>query len=297
MDLLVTGGSGLVGWDLVHRAINRGHDVTASYHTNPVSHEGAQSVELDVRNGERVRQIVQSTDPDTVVHAAAMTDVDACERHRDRARAINVSGTQNVVRACESVGADLVFFSTSFVFDGEGEVFGEGDERSAVNHYGETKILAEDAVIEGDIPTTTCRIDQPFGWSADWQQPPFVEWVLTQCEEDDPFPVFTDWYNTPVYVPDCNDAVLQLLESGSDGTYHVVGPDYLSRYEWARSIAEVFGYDPALIEKGHSSEAGLPAARPNNHLSNEKVCEMVDADFRSIETALVEMADRPPRGE
>jgi dTDP-4-dehydrorhamnose reductase len=297
MDLLVTGGSGLVGWDLVNRASDQGHDVTAAYHTNPVTHADSRSVELDVRDPERVREVVAAADPDTVVHAAAMTDVDACERHQDRARAVNVAGTKNVVRACESVGARLVFFSTSFVFDGEGQLFEEGDERSAVNHYGATKILAEDALADSDIPTTTCRIDQPFGWSMDWQQPPFVEWVLTQCEEGESFPVFTDWSNTPVYAPDCNEAVLKLLESGSEGVYHVVGSDYLSRYEWARAIADVFGYDPALIEEGHSSQAGLPAARPNNHLCNAKVRETVDTEFRSIEAALTGMADRATQEE
>jgi dTDP-4-dehydrorhamnose reductase len=297
MDLLVTGASGLVGWDLVHRAIDRGHNVTGTYHTNPVTSEQAEIVALDIRNRDRVNDVIKDTEPDAVVHAAAMTDVDSCERHPDRATAINVTGTKNVVRACETVGARIGFFSTGFVFDGNGAVFQEDDDRTAVNHYGQTKILAEDAVAASEAPSTTCRIDQPYRWSTDWQQPSFVEWVLTKCEDSESFPVFTDWYNTPVYVPDCNDAVLQLLESGSIGTYHVAGSDYLSRYEWAQDIADLFGYDPASIKQGHSSEADLSADRPNNHLCNAKVRNSVDVRFRSVETALAVMAERVPQGE
>jgi len=295
MRLLITGGSGLVGWDLVQRARAAGHEVTYTYHETDRERDaesGVTALALDVRDADRVDAVVQCSDPDAVVHAAAMTDVDECERSLDRAQAVNVDGTRHVAAAADDADAHLLFFSTGFVFDGDGETFTEADPRSAVNHYGQTKIDAEDVVAGSPVDATVCRIDQPYCWPMPWQTKPFVSWVLERCEGETPFPVFTDWYNTPVYVPDCNEAVLELLETRTTGTYHVCGPEYVDRYTWARSIAKRFGYDPGLVERSQSAEAGLPARRPNNHLCNVAVRRATDASFRSIDAALNRMADR-----
>jgi len=295
MRLLITGGSGLVGWDLVKRARAAGHEVAYTYHETDRERDtesGATALALDVRDPDRVDAVVQRWEPDAVVHAAAMTDVDECECYPDRARAVNVDGTKHVVAAAEGVGAHLLFFSTGFVFDGDGETFTEADPRSAVNYYGQTKIDAEDAIVDSPVDATVCRIDQPYCWPTPWQTKPFVSWVLNRCENGTSFPVFTDWYNTPVYVPDCNETVLELLETRTTGVYHVCGPDYVDRYTWARSIAEEFGYNTALVERSQSVEANLSARRPNNHLSNEAVKRAIDASFRSIDAALARMAKR-----
>lgn len=294
MNLLITGGSGLVGWDLIQRAEAEGHQVTYTYHSTDHSimeNTSAEALQLDIRETERVREVVTQQDPDAIVHAAAMTDVDACEQHPEKAKNINVLGTKHVVSACEETDTELLFLSTGFVFDGDGDKFVEEDPRHAVNQYGQTKIEAEDAVMDSPLKATICRIDQPYCWPTHWQKETFVTWVLNRCEAENPFPVFTDWYNTPVYVPDCNRTVLKLLMSDNDGVYHVVGPNFTSRYDWARLIADVFGYDPDLIKEGHSKDANLPAPRPNNHLSNRKIRQVIDIEFDTLEEGLDRMGD------
>lgn len=291
MHILVTGGSGFVGWDLVRRTARRGHDVTYTYHETPPpeSVDGASRCELDVRRRRPFVDLVERTRPDAVVHAAAVTDADACERNEALATAVNVEGTRNAVRACERVGAHLLYVSTSFVFDMDETPLSEDAARSPVNHYGETKARAEDVVASATVPTTTCRIDQPYDWLPPWRGETFVTWVLEQCRSGDPFPVFTDWHNTPVYVPDCNEVFLELLSDRTTGTYHVVGDDYVSRYEWARIVADVFGYDPDLVERGHSDDVALPATRPSNHLENDSVVKTTEYEFASLRGGLREM--------
>lgn len=298
MHLLVTGGSGLVGWKLVQRSLLRGHQVTYTCHTtDPTSVEETEATQtmLDIRNGEQVAKLLDRYKPDTVIHTAAMTDVDECERSPDKATAVNVTGTKNIVAACETQDVPLLFFSTGFVFDEDGAKVTEDAERTPVNHYARTKIRAEDTVMNAEIPWHICRIDQPYCWPTTWQDLPFVSWILEQCDDGEPFYVFTDWYNTPVYVPDCNTAVLRLVETGVTGVFHVCGPDYVDRFTWARQIAEHFGHDPSLIKPSHSSNSNLPAERPNNHLSNEKIRNTLDISFRNIQTALTDMATRRPR--
>lgn len=292
MKLLVTGGSGFVGWAFVQRANSRGHQVTLTYRSSAMTYESGDAVQLSLPDGRQVEELCSSVQPDVVVHAGAMTDVDECEREPETARAVNVEGTRQIVDGCEKVGADLVFFSTGFVFPGSvGERYTEADEREAVNTYGRTKIEAEDAVQNASVPHLICRIDQPFGWEAPWQQQTFVSWVLDQCEQGMEFPVFDNWYNTPVYIPDCTEAVLALLERGHTGTYHVAGSDFLSRYEWARAIARRFDYDPRMIDHGHSEDADLPAQRPNTHLDTQKILGDIDCALRSIDSALASMVE------
>lgn len=294
MQLLITGGSGLVGWDLGHRAASAGHDIAYTYYSTrpPTTDRSLEAHQVDIREADAVRKVVRRVNPDVVVHAAAMTDVDECERRPDRATAINVEGTRNVVDACRPTNAALLFVSTAFVFDGRREIYTEKDRRASVNAYGRTKLDAEDVVVDADLETTIIRIDQPFGWPTDWQDDTFVTWILDRCRQGDPFPVFTDWWNTPVYLPDLNEAVLALVEEGLRGTYHVCGPDYCSRFEWARTIADVFGYDPELVIEGHSDDTNIPAKRPNCRLSNEKVIADAGCSFRTIPAALDDMKRR-----
>ncbi|WP_251328617.1 SDR family oxidoreductase [Haloplanus pelagicus] len=295
MELLVTGGSGIVGWDLVRRASNAGYDVTYTRYSTEPSADVDTSTEshyLDVRDDDRVRDLVNDLKPDIIVHAAAMTNVDECERDPERATAINVRGTEHVLAAAEAVDARLVFFSTGFVFDGNGDSFVEDSPRNAVNHYGETKIRGEDLILDSTVDSTICRIDQPYCWSASWQTPSFVEWVLNRLDSRDSFQVFSDWYNTPVYVPDCNEAVLRLLKDGHTGTFHVTGSQYTSRYDWAVKIAETFGYAPDIVKTGCSDDVDLPADRPNNHLSNEKIREEAGIAFRTLEVGAQEMLNK-----
>ncbi|AFO59137.1 MULTISPECIES: SDR family oxidoreductase [unclassified Natrinema] len=297
MHVLVTGGSGLIGWDLIRRLLSDGHEVTYTYHTNvPLSriNVNAKPFRVDIRDEQRVTEVISRSDPEVVVHAAAMTDVDECERTPAKAEEVNVKGTRNVVKACEEIGATVVFFSTSFVFDSDGDRVTEDSQRRAVNYYGRTKIKAEDLVSNAPFDSIICRIDQPYCWSEMWQTPTFVTWVLDRCVDGTPFPVFSDWHNTPVYVPDCNDALIALLEAGKTGVFHLSGPDYVSRDEWAKEIAWMFGYDPGLIETSSSSDADLPAARPSVNLQNKAICQTLDVSLRGVFSGLKRMVERRP---
>jgi dTDP-4-dehydrorhamnose reductase len=290
MKILVVGGSGLVGWDFVNRASDRGHNVTYTYLSSKPTNYSESAIQLDIRDQEAVGAVVCSADPDVVVHTAGITDVDACERNPEIAHEVNVEGTRSVVSACEKYGSGLTFISTGFVFDGKGETFSEEDIRSAPNYYGQTKIEAEDIVSDSDTDHLICRIDQPYCWPTTWQDDTFVKWVVDQLQNGKSFPIFVDWFNTPIFIPDCSKAILALLKRSCTGTYHVCGPDYVNRYDWAKIIARVLGYDPSLIRRGNSDEAGLPARRPNNHLSNNKVEKEINMNLKSIKDALDIMA-------
>ncbi len=270
MKILVTGGTGVVGWTLLSRRPSS-TELDYTYYQNDVSHPAASGYQLDVRSESSVEELVSDLDPDAVVHSAAMTDVDDCERNPAKAYEINVKGTQNIVDAAAQTGSHLIFLSTSFVFDGTKQPHRRDSPRNPVNVYGQTKTDAERLVETSEIPSIIVRTDQPYGWTEPWQKATMVQWILQQLSESDTVPVFKDWYNTPTFVHDLADAVLELALSKKEGIYHAVGPDYICRYEWACEIAAAFGYSESRITAASSEDISLPASRPNVFLEHTLV--------------------------
>jgi dTDP-4-dehydrorhamnose reductase len=282
MRLLITGGSGFVGWNLLDQALDRGHDVIYTYHQNRVEHDGATAWGMDIRSENRVQSVVDDADPDAIIHAAAMTDVDGCERDQERARRINVDGTRYVVEAAADVDAEIALISTSFVFDGESNEYREENERNPINRYGETKANAERIVESTDVDSLILRTDQPYGFANPWQGTTMIDWTLERLNGNESFSVFTDWCNNPIYIEDLNHAILTLVEGDHSGRYHIVGPDYVSRYEWALAIADAFDRSSDRIEQGSAAKVGFPATRPNANLANEKINREMGLSFRGI---------------
>lgn len=292
MQVLITGGTGLVGWRLVSLCLANNFEVVYTYHTNDIEKDEAASLKLDLRDESSVEKVVRETDPDIVFHTAALTDVDACERRPELATEINVTGTRLVRDACERFGCKLVQFSTASVFDGTKEVYYEHDDKNPINYYGRTKAQAEEIVQEFTGDYLIVRFDQPYCWPETWQNETFVSWLIKRIERDGQTSVFTDWWNTPVYVDELNRALLQLLNGGQTGIFHVVGSDFLSRFEWARIIADVFGYEVHSIEPTDSNQAELSADRPDVHLSNEKVRETAGFEFSNIREGMALVKSR-----
>lgn len=294
MRILVTGGTGVVGWEILSRAPEE-VQFSYTYLDNPVEHPAADGYELDIRDPAAVQELITSLDPDVVIHAAAMTDVDYCELHPDAGHAVNVEGTANVIDAAESVDAHLVFLSTSFVFDGSRSEYVESDARDPINEYGRTKARAERLVEAASINSAIVRTDQPYGWSQPWQSDTMVEWVLDAVREESGLQVFEDWYNTPTYLPELAEFLLKTAREEREGIYHAAGPDYVSRYEWAIQVCETFGHDAALISPSASSSVDLAATRPNTMLKNVVAKEQSNVEFSGVKSGAREMYDAASR--
>lgn len=284
MRILVTGGSGLVGWEIL-KSIGQGSEVRFTYFENRILHPHIDGILMDVRDSKSVHDALQSFRPDVIIHAAAVTDVDFCETHPETAREVNVEGTQNVISAAEEVGAKVVFLSSSFVFDGEKELHRISDKRNPINEYGRTKLEAENKILNADVDTAIVRTDQPYGWSKPWQSQTMVEWVLDQLGSSECINIFDDWYNVPIYLPELANIILTIANDYS-GIFHAVGPDYVSRYEWAKIIVSATEYPKEIIKPISSKNAEFPASRPNVHLDNFSVHEALDVEISGIDEGI-----------
>ena len=245
--VLVTGAGGQVG-----RALRR-HLPAARF---------LRRDDLDVRDGPAVAAIVEGAR--AVVHLAAMTDVDGCEREPALANAINAEGTRNVAAAATAQGARVVYLSTDYVFDGSKEgPYREDDEPRPLNVYGATKLAGEGYVGAGS-DNLVVRTSWVFGDGHN-----FIRTMRRLGRERDRIAVVDDQFGRPTSAFDLAEAIAHLLDRGATGIVHVTGSGPPTT--WARLAERVLELDglPAKIERVSTERyataaSSPPAPRPRN---------------------------------
>lgn len=258
MKLLVTGASGFLGVKLVN-VLKKDFQLIA---TSRVGNNGI--IGMDISNMGEVSSVISRIKPEVVVHNAALTDVDRCEIEKELAWKINVEGTRNVLDACKSVKAKIVYFSTDFVFDGSNPPYGEDDIPNPLSHYAKTKREAEILVEKSGLEFLLIRPEVLYGFNGDGSERSFVNWVYQSLEKGIPIRVVNDQFNTPTLIDDIAEALRILLKKKRIGVYHVAGPQRLSRYEMALRIANAFKFDKSLIKSIPSSQLRQKAPRPRD---------------------------------
>jgi len=261
VKILVTGASGMLGYELIRLAC-RDHEVWGTYLEHRLDVPGCQMFRLDLTDAGQCRKELKHIKPEAIVHAAAMTDVDHCEREQDKARCINTEGTGLLAETAEELGARLVYISTDYVFDGEKGRYKEEDPPSPVNYYGATKLLGEDLVrrhcTQGLILRTSI-----YGL----QKPPrqgLMERLIETLREGKSLPRFADQFATPLYAGQLSALILQLLDHRALGLLHIGSADRISRFEFARKVAEIFTFDAAVIQPVPFGGSAELARRPRD---------------------------------
>jgi dTDP-4-dehydrorhamnose reductase len=287
MRILVIGGSGLVGSNVVTLADAGAADVYATYRETAVDHAG---IELDKTDEERTATIVSEVNPDLIVDTAAFHAVDECETERDRAWSVNAAGTRNVAVAANATDAHLVYLSTDYVFPGNSREapYVEADSVSPVNYYAETKYAAEQAAKIAN-KATILRPSVIYGLASG----NFVTWALGELAADNELTIVEDQISTPTYAPDIAEACLRVYRRGLTGLYHATGPQSINRYEFTKLLAEVYGFDVELVKPISTEEFGQEAPRPeNSSLDSSRLYESISYEFETPREAFSEMRDR-----
>ena len=284
MRILVTGSSGRVGYQISNYFYKNKNEVVNIFMKNKT--DLPNQVMLDITKKEKVDELFNRYKPDIVIHSAALTNVELCETSKEFAYTYNVVATENIVSACEKNRSSIVFLSSSFVYSGAERIYNEYDKKDPINYYGVTKAQAEEVIIKSDLDFLILRTDQPYDWVRSWQKDNNVTKVLKNLEANLEYEEIVDWCNNPTFIPDLVRVLSKLIEIGGKGIYHTVGKEYVSRYEWALKIAEVFNKDKALIKPIKSSKLNMNARRPNANLSNKKVEKDTGINFVTISEGL-----------
>ena len=248
MRVLITGGSGQLGRALA-RLAPPGHDVVA-----------LGSAECDVAERQSVLAATARYQPELIIHAAAWTDVDGCERDPGRARLVNGEGTVHVAAAANDLGAALVYLSTNYVFDGDAsEPYAEDAEPRPLSVYGASKLAGERVVRELVPNHTIVRTAMLY----DERGRNFVNTMLRLAAERVSLVGVADQVGNPTYAGDLAAAIWRLATTPADGTYHLTNAGVASWYEWALELLRLAGSDTP-IEPVPASAFPRAATPPRN---------------------------------
>ena len=282
MKVFVTGVGGQLGHDVMNELAKRGYEGIGS-DIQP-EYSGVQDgsavtrapyVALDITDRESVMSTITGLKPDVIVHCAAWTAVDAAEDEEKKplVHKINVDGTHNMADAAKAVDAKIVYLSTDYVFDGQGETPWKPDDKNyaPLNYYGQTKLEGELAVSNTVDKYFIVRIAWVFGLNGK----NFIQTMVNVGRTHDTVRVVNDQIGDPTYCYDLARLLVDMIETDKYGYYHATNEgDYISWYDFTCEIYRQAGMDTKIIPVS-TEEYGLSvAARPyNSRLDRSKLRE------------------------
>lgn len=252
--------------------------------------------DADITDRDSIIDRIKSSNASVVLHLAAKTDVDGCEKDKELgengdAWKINVIGTKNVADACSQTNKKLIYISTDFVFDGENPSAGgytEEDIPNPVNWYAQTKYEGEKIVQKLQNPWIIVRIAYPY--RASFTKNDFFRAILQRLQNRQAVTAITDHIFSPTFIDDIANVIDALIKNGSKGLFHAVGSESLTPYDAAIKIAKVFSCDESLISKTRREEFFKDRAKRPFQLAikNDRI-EKLGIKMRTFEEGLLEI--------
>jgi dTDP-4-dehydrorhamnose reductase len=265
-------GTGLVGRYFVRDALARGWEVVVGYRSEqpgpefyaPLpagAHDDVVAIQADITKPAEMESLVEKARPEAIIHAAAVADVELCEKERVQAQSANVWGTRTICRIAAARKVPLLFMSTAYVFDGRKGHYKEGDPTNPQNFFALTKLEGERAVTAtpglDHLIVRSCTM-----YGSNPRKRNVATTLIAELSNRRSVQVAQDQWDSPGYAGNVIEGATALLEKGERGLFHVAGGERTSRYGLAKAVAEVFGYDSHLLRPVNLSELRLSARRP-----------------------------------
>ncbi|MBP3275206.1 dTDP-4-dehydrorhamnose reductase [Kandleria sp.] len=280
MKVFVTGVAGQLGHDVMNELAKRGYEGIGT--DLKETYSGVQDgspvttmpyVSLDITDAKAVEETITKVNPDVIVHCAAWTAVDAAEDEdkKDLVHKINVEGTQNIANVAKKIDAKMVYISTDYVFNGQGETPWDPDckDYAPLSVYGETKLGGEQAVSNTLDKYFIVRIAWVFGLNGN----NFIKTMLRVGKTHDQVTVVSDQIGTPTYTLDLSRLLVDMIETDKYGYYHATNEGgFISWYEFTKEIYRQAGYSTKVLPVTTEEYGISKAARPfNSRLDKSKL--------------------------
>ena len=249
MRVFVTGVKGQLGYDVMNELEKQ-----------RLEGIGVDIDEMDITDADQVNKVIKEAAPDAVIHCAAYTAVDAAEDNEEICRKVNAQGTENIAKVCEELDIKMMYISTDYVFNGQGERPWEpDDEREPLNVYGQTKYEGELAIEEHVKKFFTVRIAWVFGVNGK----NFIKTMLNLGKTHDHLTVVNDQTGSPTYTYDLARLLVDMIQTDKYGRYHATNEGLCTWYEFACEIFKQAGMDVSVAPVS-SDEYPAKAKRPSN---------------------------------
>jgi dTDP-4-dehydrorhamnose reductase len=265
MKILITGSNGLLGQKLVKLLSEKGIEVIATAKggdrlKNTLSNYAFET--LDITDLSEVKNVLQKHTPDVVINTAAMTNVDQCETEREACHMLNVMAVSNLINGCEEIACHLVHLSTDFIFDGSQGPLTEDAEPNPISYYGESKLAAEQLLLNSKIKWSIVRTVLVYGVALDMSRSNIILWVKKSLENGQHIKVVNDQWRTPTLAEDLAMGCYLIAKQKAQGIFNISGEEMLTPYQMAIQTAKFFNLDRTLIEETDGTKFTQTAKRP-----------------------------------
>ncbi len=245
--ILITGASGFLGWNLAS-VLRHQHKVFYTYSDHRIDIPHCRGIKMDLRRPFTIENCLRYARPDVVIHAAALANTGLCEKHPQLAYDVNVRGTDRLLRRLCNPKTLFVYISTDLVFDGQNQPYNEQSPTNPVNYYGKTKLMAEQIVRRSWSNHVILRTALMYGACNPIGKGSFLQWMDNAFQNGDQLTLFSDEYRTPAYAGDVAKTIQALINKKITArTYHIGGPERITRVAFGQKLARLRNYDQSLI--------------------------------------------------
>ena len=264
--ILITGANGLLGQKLVEQLVESKNWEVIATGRGPcrLSGSGYSYQTLDIENEQEVEATLADLRPAVIIHGAAMTHVDECEKHQEACFRANVLATKYLIAAAEKIQSHFIFVSTDFIFSGlDGQnPYTEDAKADPVNYYGQTKLDGEELLKHSNLKWAIARTVLVYGLANDLSRSNIILWVKSSLEAGKQIQVVDDQVRTPTLAEDLAAGCILMAEQRATGIFNISGSELLTPYEMAMETADYFGLNQELIVRTDSTKFTQPARRP-----------------------------------
>jgi dTDP-4-dehydrorhamnose reductase len=292
--MLILGVSGLAGSKIANQAKNS-YSVFGTFNKRTPNIENISTIKLDLSDTSNLKKKIKEIEPDFIVNATALHNVDYCEDNKEESFFINSYVLQEIINASNQFQSKIIHISTDYVFDGYSHSpYKETDIATPISVYGESKLAGEKIILSNNH--TVVRPSVVYGWtslelqgivSSSGKPVNFAMWLLDKLHKKEPLSIVTDQFASATLADSIASSILKIISLEKSGLYHVSGLSCESRYDFSVKLAKVFGYDENQISKTNSSKFKQKAKRPSySCLDCTKAIKELGAELYKTEEAL-----------
>jgi dTDP-4-dehydrorhamnose reductase len=282
IDHLILSANGLIGGQLWKILQSKSESTLGTCFSRSTNH----LIQLNILDLHHLEKFLQESKPQNIYFASNYPGgVNKCEVDALGAEIFHIKPLEIVSRYCRKFNATFVYYSTDYVFSDNQLEVTEGAERSPLNVYGKLKLRAENLIRDTIDSHLILRTTNVYGLDLNTKTPNYMMQVLRTVWKGEKFLSNSKIMATPTYVDDLAQISALLVRSKKFGTYHVVGDEFMNRYEWARRMVSHLGYSEKLIEDIPLESTGV--SRPINlKLSNQKLINTLGKKLTTLESAM-----------
>lgn len=263
--ILVSGSNGLLGQKITDLALTDPRIELIATSKGPNRHpitQGYSYLEMDICNAVEVLQVIESVNPDVIIHTAAMTNVDACENDREYCHKLNVESVQSLAQICKEKDIHLIHLSTDFIFDGADGPYTEESQPNPLSYYGQTKLDAELAIQASGCRYAILRTIIVYGLVKEMSRSNIVLWAKGALEKGESISVVNDQWRMPTLAEDLAACCLLAAQKEAEGVFNASGKDFMNMVELVEQVADFWNLDKSLIKPITTQSLNQTAKRP-----------------------------------